>query len=77
MYTSKTLEYLFQGFHDLFEQSETYCFELHCCTARFIFIIFIIIVDFMSHWSLVVFCQNYIVPLPVLFLLFLLLLMIL
>jgi hypothetical protein len=30
----------------------------------------------MSHWSLVVFCQNYIVPLPVLFLLSLLLLLV-
>jgi hypothetical protein len=29
----------------------------------------------MSHWSLVVFCQNYLVPLPVLFSLFVLLLM--
>ena len=51
MYTSKTLEYLFQGFLDLFEQSETYCFELHCSTACFIFIICIIIDDFMSYWS--------------------------
>jgi hypothetical protein len=39
--------------------------ELHCSTACFIFIIFIIIDDFMSYWSLIVFCQNYIVPLPV------------